>query len=131
MGREETKSRKKERGTVEKQKTGVKNGQRELEDKFEHLYIAINSSDESDSEVSDAQCPVCGISYQGDDSESVWVCCDNCELWLDFKCTGLKKKPKGYQNFIIVQVANNFKNLHLCMCFIWFLLVSHNTIHVL
>ena len=27
---------------------------------------------------------MCGITYQGDDSESVWVCCDSCELWLDF-----------------------------------------------
>ena len=53
----------------------------------------------SDSKVCDAQCPICGISYQGHDSRLVWVCCDKCESWLDFKCTELKK-------IIIVQVAN-------------------------
>ena len=75
--------------------TRVKNGQRELENKFEQLRI---TSDESSSEASDAQCPVCGITYQEDDSESVWICCDNCELWLDFKCTGLKN-PKQLPKF--------------------------------
>ena len=28
--------------------------------------------------------------YFGDDTKSVWVCCDSCESWLDFKCAGLK-----------------------------------------
>lgn len=45
-------------------KTRVKNGQSELEAKFEHFRITLNSSDESNSEASDAQCPVGGITYR-------------------------------------------------------------------
>ena len=46
-----------ERGIIEKQKTRAKSGQRELEAKFEHLRIAINSSDETDSELETNQQP--------------------------------------------------------------------------
>ncbi len=39
--------------------------------------------------TSDAQCPKCGLTFQEDDSNSIWVCCDRCQAWLDFDCTGL------------------------------------------
>ena len=44
---------------------------------------------------SDAECPGCGLTYLDDDTHSVWVACDTCEIWCDFKCTGLKN-PKKY-----------------------------------
>ena len=53
---------------------------------------------DSDSE-SDAECPVCGLTFLEDDSGSPWVCCDGCQSWLDFKCTKLKNPkhlPKRY-----------------------------------
>ena len=45
---------------------------------FEDISII---ADNSDSEVSDAQCPICIKVI--DDSKSVWVCCDKCKSWLD------------------------------------------------
>ena len=45
----------------------------------------VSSDDESD-----AQCPVCGISYLSDNSGALWVSCDQCGSWLDFKCSGIK-----------------------------------------
>ena len=108
----------------------------------------------SDSKVCDAQCPICGISYQGDDSRLVWVCCDKCESWLDFKCTGLKKLLLSRlqilqfvfiipYNYVIDGVSNAVVLL-LCFCggyckttimsliiIIIFLMVSHNMPHVL
>lgn len=36
---------------------------------------------------SDAECPKCGQVY-GED-ESVWICCDSCNKWFDWKCSGL------------------------------------------
>ena len=48
---------------------------------------------------SDAECPICGLTFLEDDSDSPWVCCDGCQSWLDFKCTRLKtpkRLPKEY-----------------------------------
>ena len=50
-------------------------------------------SDESD----DAICPTCGIYYSADDD--LWVECDGCGKWFDFKCTKIKSRrciPKSY-----------------------------------
>ena len=58
----------------------------------------LSDSDESDSE-SDAECPICLLTFLGDDSGSAWVCCDSRQTWMDFKCTGLKNPkriPKQY-----------------------------------
>ena len=48
---------------------------------------------------SDAECPECGLTFLEDESGKPWVCCDRCESWLDFKCTGLtnsKRVPKKF-----------------------------------
>ena len=78
-------------------------GKASIEAKLKKLTIDQSSNDSStDSESSaesDAQCPVCGLTYLGDDSHAVWVSCDVCSSWLDFKCTGLKnpnRLPKKY-----------------------------------
>ena len=52
----------------------------------------------SDSE-SDAECPLCGLTFLEDDSGSPWVCCDGCQSWYDFKCTSLsnpKRLPRKF-----------------------------------
>ena len=58
------------------------------------------SSASSESGVeSDGKCPGCGLAHLDDDTHSVWVACDICEIWHDFKCTGLKnpnRVPKKY-----------------------------------
>ena len=43
---------------------------------------------------SDAQCPVCGTFYLSDDTGTLWVSCDQCGSWLDFKCSGLKNSGR-------------------------------------
>ena len=55
---------------------------------IEKAIEKLTLSEQSDSE-SDAQCPKCGLTFQEDGSNSVWVCCDGCQAWLDFNCTGL------------------------------------------
>ena len=55
---------------------------------IEKAIEKLTLSEQSDSE-SDAQCPKCGLTFQEDGSNSVWVCCDGCLAWLDFNCTGL------------------------------------------
>ena len=55
---------------------------------IEKAIEKLTPSEQSDSE-SDAQCPKCGLIFQEDGSNSVWVCCDGCQAWLDFNCTGL------------------------------------------
>ena len=55
---------------------------------IEKAIEKLTPSEQSDSDC-DAQCPKCGLTFQEDGSNSVWVCCDGCQAWLDFNCTGL------------------------------------------
>ena len=51
------------------------------------------------SDSSDAECSECGLTFLEDESGKPWVCCNRCEPWLDFKCTGLtnsKRVPKKF-----------------------------------
>ena len=47
--------------------------------------------EESDVDSDDAVCPKCGLAYSVDEG-NLWVCCDKCSKWYDFKCTKLKSK---------------------------------------
>ena len=49
---------------------------------------------ESDTEEDHAECPKCGLCFEDDDG--LWICCDNCNMWYDFKCAGIKHIPKFY-----------------------------------
>ncbi len=53
----------------------------------------INQDDE------DVQCPKCGMLYDEDDTSELWICCDACNCWYDFKCSNIKsiqRIPKFY-----------------------------------
>ena len=69
---------------------------------IEKAIEELTLSDQSDSE-SDAQCPKCGLTFQEDRSNSIWVCCNNCQAWLDFNCTGLSDPdlPEVYRIYSI------------------------------
>ena len=60
-----------------------------------------SASSESGAE-SDAECPGCGLTYFDDDTHSVWVACDICEKWRDFKCTGLKNPNRVPKKYVIL-----------------------------
>ena len=53
----------------------------------------MGSTSHSETE-SDAQCPKCGLTFQEDDNNSLWICCDGCDSWFDFRCSGLKSPRK-------------------------------------
>ena len=48
--------------------------------------------DEEKSEEDEAVCPSCGISTTS--VADLWIQCDACDEWYDFKCTSLKSKRK-------------------------------------
>ena len=53
----------------------------------------VGSSEDED----DAICPACGASYAN--AGGLWISCDNCLQWYDFKCTKLRnpqRLPKSY-----------------------------------
>lgn len=52
----------------------------------------------SDNEDSNDVCPKCGVVYGTRDS--LWICCDVCDKWLDFECSGLKSDKKIPTKFI-------------------------------
>ena len=43
------------------------------------------------SDEDDAICPECGKAC-ADDKDSLYICCDGCDLWFDFKCTTISGK---------------------------------------
>lgn len=45
----------------------------------------VNPSRDED----DAKCPICGLLYKDDESGDSWICCDKCNDWFCFKCSGL------------------------------------------
>ena len=45
----------------------------------------LNPSSDED----DAECPICGLAYKDDESGDSWICCDKCNDWFCFKCSGL------------------------------------------
>ena len=61
------------RKKVRKESWQKMSGTTGIEDDFEKLCV----EESSDFKQSDAQCPVCGLTYFGDDTKSIWVCCDS------------------------------------------------------
>ena len=45
---------------------------------------------EISSSVDDAICPVCGAMYSEDVNNDVWICCNECDMWLNLKCTNIQ-----------------------------------------
>lgn len=98
--KEEREKRRAEREKKQVEKKKKKCQEKPCAEKLKKLNLEDSTGSESDSESgSDAQCPICGLTYLGDKTHSIWVCCDNCEAWIDFKCSGIKctsKIPKKY-----------------------------------
>ena len=53
---------------------------------------------------SDAECPVCGLTFLEDDSGKPWVCCDGCQSWFDFKCTAIANPEPVPRKFFLSQL---------------------------
>ena len=85
------KEEKKKQKELAKQAKKAGEGPEELERMLSGLAL---DGDESD----DAVCPNCGLLYSAG-KENLWVCCDKCFSWYDFKCTKLRSKrhlPDSY-----------------------------------
>ena len=73
-----------------------KKSSEQLDDLSERLEL-LDVQDTVDNEE-DAICPKCGLSYLGDVG-NLWVQCEGCGKWYDFKCTKIKSKkciPDSY-----------------------------------
>ncbi len=46
----------------------------------------------------DAICPTCGKVYSED--SDLWVCCDECVRWYDFKCTKLRSRSRLPDSYV-------------------------------
>ena len=56
------------------------------------------NNDGAKKDISDEICSKCGVRYG--DTGSLWICCDSCNCWLDFKCSGLNSEKKLPSKFI-------------------------------
>ena len=84
--KKEQKEREKERSRREKQASKTAREKDLMQDmnviqKFVNLNLSGYEED-------DAQCPLCGLFYKDDESGDSWVCCDKCNEWYCFKCSG-------------------------------------------
>ena len=66
-------------------------GFEQLNDLSERLEL-VDVQDTVDNEE-DAICPKCGLSYLVDVG-NLWVECEGCGKWYDFKCTKIKSKRR-------------------------------------
>ena len=86
--KKEQKEREKERSRREKQASKTATGKNDLTQDVNVIQKLVDlnlSGDEED----DAQCPLCGLFYKYDNSGDSWVCCDKCNEWYCFKCSGI------------------------------------------
>ena len=78
------KEEKKKQKELAKQARMASDGPEELDRMLSGLTLDGNDSD-------DAVCPKCGLLYSADE-ENLWVYCDKCSSWYDFKCTELRSE---------------------------------------
>ena len=80
------------------QKEAKKMEKREAK-RIEQIGIGLATLSLSQQEEDMTQCPTRGLLYDDDDSGNLWVSCDKCLAWFDFKCTDIQNKrkiPKTY-----------------------------------
>ena len=77
--------RAKKRQQKEKEKERVRRAKEMSKKKNQSHEVNLNPSGDED----DAECPICGLLYKDDESGDSWICCDKCNEWFSFKCSGL------------------------------------------
>ena len=93
--REEERKRKEE---DKKRKVEEKKRKEEERKRKEEKRKEEKKEQGSDNEDTSDVCPKCGVLYGTTDS--LWICCDACDSWLDFKCSGLKSDKKIPSKFV-------------------------------
>ena len=71
---------------------------RKKEEKKKQSEKKQMNNDGAMKDISDDVCSKCGVRYG--DTGSLWICCDSCNCWLDFKCSGLNSEKKLPSKFI-------------------------------
>ena len=112
MKREEEREGKKRDKEYEQRRSGRK--------KIREDTMCIRSENElagmtaSDDDY-EAVCPKCGVLFSAADN-GVWVCCDECKNWYDFKCTCIKRYRKQSLKNIYVVSKIDFGKRSLSTC---------------
>jgi hypothetical protein len=83
LNKEKGKKKKKQKDKVQ---------QPDLDVVLEELIIADDEED--------AICPNCGKVFSSDTDKEIWICCDKCSQWYDFKCTHLRSKRRLPDSYI-------------------------------
>ena len=68
--------------------------EREKAEKKETCQLKEKQQEEEYNE----SCPKCGLAY-GTNDDILWICCDDCDRWFDYKCSGLwsrRRIPEKY-----------------------------------
>ena len=82
--KKELKEREKERREMKTSKTATRKNEQTQENVVKKL-ASLSLGDGQDN----AQCPLCGILYMNDKSGYSWICCEKCNEWCCFKCSGI------------------------------------------
>jgi len=57
------------------------------------LSLDDDEGDEGDGDDDDVTCPSSGLDYKDDESDWDWICCDSCNQWFCFECSGKTEIP--------------------------------------
>ena len=87
--KENTERKKKRQERTQAKRKGLKSANRSLSTSTPDLTSIFSDKCVLCDSDSDAECPVCGLTFLEDDSGKPWVCCDGCQSWFDFKYTAL------------------------------------------
>ncbi len=82
----------KERKKIEKEKTKKKKERKKRNSGKKKEECGIEGNLDLSDE--DAICPKCGISST--DVDDLWISCDTCGKWFDFKCKSRKRIPEFF-----------------------------------
>ena len=80
------KEREKERRREKKTSKAANRKNNQTQENVVKKLASLSLGDERD----DAQCPLCGLLYMNDKPGDPWICCDKCNEWYCFKCSGIK-----------------------------------------
>ena len=78
------KRREEAKGGGEETEGGGKSGKEKAEKK-ETRQLKEKQQEEEYNE----SCPKCGLAYGTTNDDILWICCDDCDRWFDYKCSGL------------------------------------------
>ena len=81
-----------------------------VEEKKQKKKKTCQLKEKQQEEEYNESCPKCGLAYGTTNDDILWICCDDCDRWFDYKCSGLWSR-RGYLKSTLVLIACDWEVL--------------------